>query len=136
MPATNKKCPPPCSTFDSYGDYWSEENWAVAALASRLFCEPYKPKLLEMCSGRAKLMPNAAQWFLITYQNAYADCTNVTVVLRCVPLLLLRCRALNHQLQQHLLHWSFQTQVSSSKNQSGSLKSGALQKKKGRSQVS
>ncbi|CUF72829.1 protein kinase, putative, partial [Bodo saltans] len=86
MLAANEECPPsplpqfppPSSKFEDYGfGVWSEDHWDAAEEAAELFPDPYKSTLLQLCCSRG---PSAAWCFLLVYQNAYANFTNVTVV--------------------------------------------------------
>ncbi|CUE75618.1 Hypothetical protein, putative [Bodo saltans] len=87
MSAHNKSSPlalpPPASTFDRYGfGVWSEEIWEEARSLSELFEDPYKSRLLELCTCRRR---SAAWSFVLAYENAYARVTNVTVVPSLLP---------------------------------------------------
>ncbi|CUG93709.1 Hypothetical protein, putative [Bodo saltans] len=71
--------PPPCSQFEAYGfGRWSRKEWGAAEAASGLFPEPYKSRLLSLCSCNKG--PEAARCFVLAYQNAYALITNATVI--------------------------------------------------------
>lgn len=71
--------PPACQKFEANGyGIWSREQWDAAREASRLFDDPFRSKLLGLCSEVG--LPSASCFFMLAYENALLHAANLTVV--------------------------------------------------------